>query len=244
MKNILITGSTKGLGLFLAQQIFPDENLILCGSKIENLNLAKEKMSKSKSTQFFQVDFLDNSETQLFCEEVEKKIGTPDVIIHCLGASFGTSLNSELIEWEKVIRLNLLAAVQINNFFIPKMKYLDESRIILVSSMASITLDGSAPYIIAKSALDTYVKILGMQLAGSNLVAIGVRPGPIEIPERYLTKLQVEDPTAFMKWVKEHRLRENRLCTLEDIGYMVKFLTTKHSSYMNGSIIDMFGGAN
>ena len=110
--------------------------------------------------------------------------------------------------------------------------------------MASITLDGSAPYIIAKSALDTYVKILGMQLAGSNLVAIGVRPGPIEIPERYLTKLQVEDPTAFMKWVKEHRLRENRLCTLEDIGYMVKFLTTKHSSYMNGSIIDMFGGAN
>lgn len=76
-------------------------------------------MSKSKSTQFFQVDFLDNSETQLFCEEVEK-IGTPDVIIHCLGASFGTSLNSELIEWEKVIRLNLLAAVQINNFFIPK----------------------------------------------------------------------------------------------------------------------------
>ena len=69
----IITGSTKGLGLFLAQQIFPDENLILCGSKIENLNLAKEKMSKSKSTQFFQVDFLDNSETQLFCEEVEKK---------------------------------------------------------------------------------------------------------------------------------------------------------------------------
>jgi NAD(P)-dependent dehydrogenase (short-subunit alcohol dehydrogenase family) len=174
---------------------------------------------------------------------VLQDFGTPEIVIHALGASLKAPFESPVEKWNQVMRLNFLAAVQIDNYFLPRMITCNNGRLVYIGSMASVTLDGLEPYVVAKTALDAYVKILGRRLAGSGVCASAIRPGPINVPDRYLTNLELNDPESWLAWAAEHRIREKKLLRMEEIGRLAEMLCSQDLSYINGSIFDLFGGS-
>lgn len=243
MKKILITGSTKGLGLYIAENLFLQDSVVICGSDNERLKEALSKLNFRKSIHGFNVDFLDEKSTEKFCFDVENHFGVPDVIIHNLGASLKHNFNSSYKEWLDVLRINFLASLQIDKFFLEKMIKSKNGVLIFIGSMASYTLDGAEPYVIAKSTLDSYVKILGKITAGSGLLTVGIRPGPINVPNRYLTTIENTNKAEWLTWAENHRIREKRLLTMDEICKTIQYICDNNITYLNGSIIDLFGGS-
>ena len=63
-------------------------------------------------------------------------------------------------------------------------------RIVHVSSSASYNFSAPVAYSSAKAALNTYVKSMSRRVIKDKIVLSSVCPGPIELPNRYISNSQ------------------------------------------------------
>ena len=98
---------------------------MLQGRSLSKLN--KIKIKNKKFHKLLSLDF--NEENSIYkLEESFKKNFYPDIVIHCLGGSFGVNKTfSSKEDWIKVWNMNLGYSHEINNLVLPKMlKKFDE----------------------------------------------------------------------------------------------------------------------
>ena len=120
---------------------------MLQGRSLSKLN--KIKIKNKKFHKLLSLDF--NEENSIYkLEESFKKNFYPDIVIHCLGGSFGVNKTfSSKEDWIKVWNMNLGYSHEINNLVLPKMLKKKFGRIIHISSIATTFFKGNAPYISA-----------------------------------------------------------------------------------------------
>ena len=121
-KNILVTGATKGLGKEISIEFEKlGANLALVGRSEDNLNKIFNTFKDKQKHIVINEDLLSKDGLDKTIKNVSEKFLKLDVVIHCLGGSFG--INDPLDSWEnfeKSFRGNLGVAVDINRKFIPK----------------------------------------------------------------------------------------------------------------------------
>ena len=99
-------------------------------------------------------------------------------IIHCAGGGLG--FKDPFLSYEKFIKLinlNFLSSVEINNKFIPILKN-KNSKIVHIGSIASYEAVGSVGYNCAKSLITSYVRSIGrILIKKKRLLLQGIMPG-------------------------------------------------------------------
>ena len=113
----------------------------------------------------------------------------------------------------------------------------------LVSTPAGSTAyNYSAPvaYSSAKAALNTYVSSVSRKLIKDQVVMACVCPGPIELPNRYMTISQKKN-NSFWKNFKKNHLPIGRMAKPDEITSVIYFLTSKVASYCSGAIWNVDG---
>ena len=70
------------------------------------------------------------------------------------------------------------------------MKKKNWGRIVHISSSAAYNFEAPVAYSSAKAALNTYVSSISRRLIKNNIVVSAICPGPIELPNRYMTIAQ------------------------------------------------------
>jgi NAD(P)-dependent dehydrogenase (short-subunit alcohol dehydrogenase family) len=80
-------------------------------------------------------------------------------------------------------------------------------------------------------------------LDSPQVVLAAISPGPISIPGKYLNGLEREKPEELLLWFKLNRIPTMRLLKVEEILNLVNYIISEDGSYMNGSVIDINGGA-
>ena len=241
-KKILITGASGSLGSQLAKDFSKlNVNLILQGRSL--IKLKKIKLKNKSRHSLLSLDFnQQNSMTEL--NNFFKNEFYPDIVIHCLGGSFGINRTfSSRDDWTKVWNMNLGYSHEINNTVIPKMVKKNWGRIIHLSSIATTFIKGNAPYISAKYALEGYVKSVSKEISKNNVIMLCVSPGIIDIKNRYFNKLKKEKKNEFKNFMKAH-IPINRMASLKEISNLILFLSSDNSSYMPGSIVKIDGQGN
>ena len=112
-KKILITGASGSLGSQLAKDFSKlNVNLILQGRSL--IKLKKIKLKNKSRHSLLSLDFnQQNSMTEL--NNFFKNEFYPDIVIHCLGGSFGINRTfSSRDDWTKVWNMNLGYSHEIN----------------------------------------------------------------------------------------------------------------------------------
>ena len=121
MKKILIVGGTSGIMLSCLERLLKDKyKITLTYSNKKSLKKIPSKFKNKLNLNYLELD-LNNSDKNIINTLREKKIQA-DIIINAVGGSFGIKEYPFNVEdWKKLLNLNILKHILINNFFIKKM---------------------------------------------------------------------------------------------------------------------------
>jgi len=239
MKNILITGSSRGLGFELAKKFIAEgNNVVINGRDSKTLNAAKKQLKCDG----FVFDVSHEESAKSLVKSSEDSLGRLDAIVCNVGSGKSVPKGEEsLKEWRRMIDVNLFASVNVIN---AASKYSNSKKIsvVCISSICGIKSISNAPiaYSVAKSALNSYVQMNATYLLSKGIRINCVAPGNLMFDGSTWEKKMNENPKFVETIISETPLK--RLGKPEDIFGAVDFLISEESSYMVGVIMVVDGG--
>jgi 3-oxoacyl-[acyl-carrier protein] reductase len=243
----LITGATGGVGYSTAIRLsgLGIKVVLVSRDEIKLKKIQAEIKSIGGLSEYIVKDFLiENSVSELLEELSVRKI-EPQILVNALGGPFDSEDWSDEAIYRRVYRLNTEVGIELTNKICKKISEYGWGRIIHFGSLSTKTGINSLPYITAKSALMSFVKFASNRFAkmDSKIVIAAIAPGPISVPGKYLGKIESESPEILLNWFIENQIPTKRLVRIEEVVNLIEFLISDNGEYMNGSIIEIDGGA-
>ena len=253
-KVAVITGGTRGLGLNCAEILLLNgaSTVVITSRKEKACAEAKshlEKMLKDNNLTAkviaIAADIAVEEECKRFYEETIKQVDKVDILIANAGATWGAPLEDHPVSAvKKILNLNVVAVFHTIQLFAPLLEKAgskeDPSRVLIMSSVASIVTSdpvGTYGYLASKAGVSHMGKNLAVQLGPRNITVNSLAPG------FFPTKMS----SGLLEVAGEAMIESNplgRLGVKEDLQNVVLFLTSKQSSYINGVVLPIDGGAH
>ena len=144
-----------------------------------------------------------------------------------------------LEDWDKVMRVNLTAPMELSRLCIRHFLTQNYGKIVYVSSNAGrhTNMGASPSYGASKAALLYLTRHFATEFAGNHIYVNAITPGPV-------------DTEITTTWTPEHRAKVmhdlplGRLGQAKDIAYSALFLASGMSDYITGASIAANGGRN
>ena len=201
-KNIVITGSTDGIGYALASQLIKQKTNLIC------INRSSEKVDKfHEDLDASNVKFLDLIADLALLDEA-KCIEMVNEILKDFNEIHGIVLNASILgsmkpikdvdegEWRKVFEVNIHANFLLIKHLMPLLSSKSKAKIILLSSgVADIGRAYWGAYSASKFALKGLAEILADECTQSNMQIISFNPGATNTKMR-TQAYPSEDPTS------------------------------------------------
>ena len=243
MKKIIIVGASKGLGQAAAIWFSKlNYKIVLLSRSFSGLEKVRKKCENSKLHASFEIDLLDIDTVEKTIKRATKFLKGVDVVLHAAGGGLG--LKESLIsskDFQKLLNLNILSAVEINRLIIPEMKKNKKGNIIHIGSIASFESVGSVGYNSSKAAISAYVRTLGRELATHNVFMTGVLPGGFIASLNAMHRLKKNNKKIYDDFIKK-RLPRKKMGNTNELMPMIEFLASRSAGMMSGCLIPMDGG--
>jgi 3-oxoacyl-[acyl-carrier protein] reductase len=242
-KYALVTGAGRGLGKGICQTLSNNGvNIIAVSRGIEGLEDLKSNLDSSMDHHFFLCDLeLENSSQDLI-SQLDFKNLSPDIIVNNAGGNLGFTDPLKTSEgWRQVMRLNVEAAIDINERYIPDMQEKKWGRICHISSIAALENQGPPAYCASKAALNAYVRSLARYVSEDNVILTSVMPGAVFTDGGYWDDASVNRPEHVEKYLNE-RMAIKRFGTVDEIAEAVAFLCSDLSGFCVGTCMLIDGG--
>ena len=235
-KVALVTGSTRGIGLAIAQ------SLAECGARVAVVGRDQSRAEDTASSltgpaRGFACDVADVAQVGALVERVERDMGSVDILVNNAGLTRDNILlRLKDEDWDAVIDTNLRAAFASMRAAARGMMKRRWGRIINIASVVGLIGNrGQANYAASKAGLIGLTKSVAKEFASRNILANVVAPGFIET-----------DMTAAMtpeaRSTLSAQIPLERLGAPRDVAAAVAFLASEHASYITGQVLVVDGG--
>lgn len=250
-RNILITGSSHGIGAGTAIAFARDEgaNIGICGNKSPEgaIEVAKQCEAYGVKTKIYMGDVGSHDWCKDTMEDFIRTFGKIDVLINNAGGALkipggpkGEFKDMPMDYWDSQIALNLNAAAYLSRYAIPDMiEKKTEGRIVNISSIhGQVTWvhRRMLPYSAGKGGLNMFTRALGVEVAKYGIRVNCVAPGLIftKAIERY----SEADLVSF-----NHKIPVGRGGTVDEVVPMIQFLADiEKARFIVGQVICVDGG--
>ena len=228
-RNILITGTSRGIGKALAQH-FLEEGDTVIGCSRSDSTLTHENYLH------FKVDIADADSIRELFFKVRKQITHLDILINNAGiAKMNAFALTPPESLRKIMDINVNGTFLCSQRALGLLRKAKNPRIINMTTVAvPLQLEGEAAYAASKSAVETLTKIMAKELGGFNITCNAIGPSPIQ--------------TDLIRGVSEEKIAEliqkqsvKKMAKVEDVIRLVDFLTHPDSSMITGQIIYLGG---
>lgn len=240
-KNILITGSSRGIGFAIAEKFHKYGcNVILNGRNDTDLKNAQLLLKGSHS---FCSDFGNYDETLLKTSNLMERYKEIDVLVCNIGNGRSVIPGEEKYnDWQKTFSSNLWPttnAIEIFKEYIKK----DTGSIICISSICGLETIKGAPitYSVAKAALNAYVKGMSRPLGKKGIRINAIAPGNILFEGSTWQDKLKNNPIEVKSMIKEN-VSLNCFGDTDDIANLVLYLASPLSKFITGAIFTADGG--
>lgn len=230
-KTILITGTRKGIGRFLA------ENYLTLGYIVIGCSRSESDLCHPNYHHFL-IDVADEKAVVCFVKKIAKDFEKIDVLINNAGiASMNHLILTPLSIAKKVFDTNFFGSFLFLREVAKIMIREKNGRIINFGTVATpLRLEGEAVYAASKSAIINLTEIAARELGEFGITVNAVGPTPIK--------------TDLIKTVPRNKIDEllnrqsiKRYGTFQDIANVVDFFISEKSNFITGQIIYL-GGIN
>lgn len=240
MRNVLITGSSRGIGAACARLFAEsgDRVFINYNNSQKSAELLRNSLIKhGEQAVTIKCDVSDPEQVKRMFNEIGLICEGIDVLVNNAGIA-QTKLFTEITDedWQRMISTNLSSAFYCCRAAIPYMIRKKFGRIINISSMWG-QVGGSCEvhYSAAKAGIIGLTKALAMEEGLSGITVNCVAPGVIKtdmtgnLSDEDLESLRQETPTG-------------TIGIPEDISKAVFFLAKDESAFINGQVLGVNGG--
>ena len=254
-KNAVITGSSSGIGLGIAEKLASDGCNIVINSYTDTesdheiaANLAKKYDVKAE---FISADMSKAEECESLITQSQDIFGSVDVLVNNAGIQYVSPIEDfPVAKWDAIIAINMSSAFHTCRSAVTNMKTNGWGRIINIASAHGLTASPyKSAYVAAKHGLVGMSKVVALEMAEArvNVTCNTVCPGYVWTPlvEGQL-KDQMESYGKSRKDVIENilltRQPTKQFATVEQIGGVISFLCSDAADQITGTSISVDGG--
>lgn len=236
-KVCLITGSTMGIGLAMAEKFgLEDANVIICSRKKENLESAEQKLiSLGIKVESYVCNVNDKEQRKNLLNSINEKYHKLDVLICNVAVNphFGNSYDISEREFDKIFEVNVK-----NTFFtikesLPMLKNAKNPSVLIISSQAGYTpFPSIGVYSVSKTALFSMTKLLAEELAKFKIRVNCIAPGIIQTK---MSQAIIDSDEAKLNFMK-------RPGVPSEIAGAAVFLCSEEAAFITGETVCINGG--
>ena len=252
-KTALVTGSTSGIGLMIAQNLAENgANIVLNGfGEAGAIEAERARFEKDYGVKviYNAADMTKPAEIEAMIKDAETTLGSVDILVNNAGIQHVSPIVEFPIDkWDAIIAINLSSAFHTIRAAAPGMIVRKWGRIInIASAHALVASPYKAAYVAAKHGIAGLTKTAALEFARDSITVNAIAPGYVWTPlvekqipgtmeARHLTRDQViHDVLLEAQPTKE-------FVTTEQVASMVLYLASENAKSVTGSILSIDGG--
>jgi 3-oxoacyl-[acyl-carrier protein] reductase len=241
MRNVIISGASRGIGLAIAQRLAAAgyRAIAVARRESEALTAAIGQAAEAGTGEivFRACDLAEIETIGGFVRGLRAEFGAPYGLVNNAGlGSEGLLANMHLTQIEALIRLNTLSPIVLSKYVVRAMMATSEGRIINMSSVIGSTgYSGLSVYGATKASLIGFTKSLAREVGRLDITVNAIAPGFI------MTEMTGGmDDDGRDRVVRRSALR--RLAELDDVSAMVEFLMGEGGRNITGTVLTVDAG--
>ena len=244
-RTVAVTGGGGGIGGATCRRFGAE------GAKVAVLDMNLEAAEKvaaeiraaGGSAEAFRCDITNRAEVDATVIAIESRLGPLDVLVNNAGWDvFKPFTKTSPTDWERLIAINLVGALNMHHAVLPSMVARNRGRIVnIASDAARVGSSGEAVYAACKGGLVSFSKTLAREHARHGITVNVVCPGPTDTA----LLATVTDAAANPDKLREAFARAiplGRLGQADDLPGAILFFGSDDASFVTGQVLSVSGG--
>lgn len=251
--NAIVTGSTSGIGLGVAAAFAAESmNVMLNGfgdkDEIEATRAGLEDKYDIKA-RYNGADMTKPEEIRALVKEAEAEFGHVDVLVNNAGIQHVSPVEDFPEEkWDAIIAINLSSTFHTTKAVFKGMKERGYGRIINIASAHGLVASPfKSAYVSAKHGIVGFTKTIALEGAEFGVTCNAICPGYVKTP---LVEAQIPDQAKTHNMTEEEVVQKvmldaqptKQFVTVEQVGALAVYLTSKAASQITGAALQIDGG--
>jgi 3-oxoacyl-[acyl-carrier protein] reductase len=240
MRNAIVTGGSRGLGLGIARRLANSGFRVIAVARTESeeLALAKRQAEESgESLHFVSSDLADIESIPDLVKRLRQDFGPIYALVNNAGTSTdGVLALTSISQIEKVVRLNTISPIVLTKYVVRAMMADGGGRIVNISSItASTGYSGLSVYAATKASLVGFTRSLAREVGRMGVNVNAVAPG-------FVNTDMTQGMTDEQREQIARRSALKRLVEIDDVANAVEFLLDDRSKNITGTVLTVDAG--
>jgi len=233
MKNVLVTGATKGIGKEIALVLSEFYNVFVVGRNEEQL---QKLVKNSNIKDYIAIDLISSNA----CDKVFEKFPQIDILINNAGEYIYKQIDEyNEQEVDKLFKINAQVPFILTSLYTKQMKQKMWGRIVNIGSISAIIGEAQASlYSSTKASLIGLSRAVGLELAQYGITVNTIHPGWVDTE---LGQNSIED-SDFSKEEILDIIPQKRFISPNEIANLVKYLISDDAKGLTGQNINLCAG--
>lgn len=248
-KTALVTGSTSGIGLGIAQALAQaGANIVLNGFGDVDAALASIR-TLGAEVMYHPADMRRPDEIEAMFAQAAARFGGVDVLVNNAGIQHVSPVEDFPVQkWDDILAINLTSAFHTSRLALPGMRAANWGRIVNIASVHGLVGSaGKSAYVAAKHGLVGLTKVTALETAGTGITCNAICPGFVLTP---LVAAQIDaiaqreaiTPEAAQARLLADKQPSGQFVTPEQLGNLVLMLCSPFGDQVRGAAWAMDGG--
>ena len=242
MRNVLVTGGNRGLGLGIARRLATEGYRVIAVARRETDQLTSAMQEAENhapgALHFVPFDLAKTEDIALMVKTLRKDFGPIYGLVNNAGMSFDGALalmpNSQI---EQLVRLNAISPMVLTKYVVRSMMADGGGRIVNIASIvASTGYSGLSVYGATKASLIGFTRSLAREVGRMGVNVNAVAPGFIDTD-------MTQGLAGEQKQQIIRRSALRHLAEIDDVANAVEFLLGCKSKNITGTVITVDAGA-
>ena len=248
-KTALVTGSTSGIGLGVAQSLAQQgANLVLNG--FGEIEAAKAQIAAlGVQVEYHGADMSKPTDITAMMQFAHDKFGGVDILVNNAGIQHVANVEDFPVErWDAILAINLSSAFHTTHLAVPGMRRKNWGRVINIASAHGLVASaGKSAYVAAKHGIVGFTKSIALETATTGITVNAICPGWVLTP---LVQKQIDARVAAQGITNEqasHDLLGEKqpslqFTTPQQLGELAVFLCSAAANNVRGVAWAVDGG--